>query len=114
MLLSLAGLGILLRKMIGAIGQTVELIKNDDEYTFNTVSTLKSFVIKFKLGEEFEEETPDGLKVMSVITLDDNKLIHIRKSDKPQTIIREFTDNALTITMIVNNVTCKRFYTAVV
>lgn len=105
-------MGILLRKVVSAVNQYVELSKDGDEYTFNTVSTLKSFTIKFKLGEEFEEETPDGLKVMSVITLDGNKLIHIRTCDKPQTIIREFTDTDLIITMTVNNITCKRFYKA--
>lgn len=102
-----------LRKMGNTVSPTVDLVKDGDEYTFNTVSTFKSSVIKFKLGEEFEEETLDGRKVKSVITLDGNKLIHEQKGDKAHTIFREFTDTDLTTTMTLNNITCKRLYKAV-
>lgn len=63
------------------------------------------------MGEEFEEETIDGRKVKSVVTLDgDNKLIHKQGGDKPSTIIREFTDNQMIATMTVGDVTCIRKY----
>lgn len=102
-----------LRKMGNTVSPTVDLVKDGDEYTFNTVSTFKSTSIKFKLGEEFDEETLDGRKVKSVITLDGNKLIQEQKGDKAHTIIREFTDTDLTTTMTLNNITCKRVYKAV-
>lgn len=102
-----------LRKMGNTVSPTVDLVKDGDEYTFNTVSTFKSSSIKFKLGEEFDEETLDGRKVKSIITLDGNKLIQEQKGDKPHTIIREFTDTDLTATMTLNNITCKRVYKAV-
>jgi len=85
-----------LRKMGNSVNPTVELVKEGDLYTFNTVSTFKNSQIKFKLGEEFEEETIDGRKVKSVCTFDGpNKLIQDQKGEKPTVIVREFTDTEL-------------------
>lgn len=81
--------------MGNTVSPTVELIKDGDEYTFSTVSTFKSTALKFKLGEEFDEETLDGRKVKSIFTLDGNKLVQEQKGDKPHTIVREFTADAL-------------------
>lgn len=94
-----------LRKMANTVSPVVELVKEGDEYSFNTTSTFKSNTIKFKLGEEFDEETLDGRKVKSIITLDGNKLIQEQKGDKPHQIIREFTDNELTAVIIFINLT---------
>lgn len=96
--------------MGNTVSPTVDLQKDGDEYTFNTVSTFKSSTIKFKLGEEFDEETLDGRKIKSIITLDGNKMVHDQKGDKPHQIIREFGDDELTATMTLNGVTCTRFY----
>lgn len=84
-----------LRKMGNTVSPTIELTKEGDEYTLNTVSTFKTISIKFKLGEEFDEETLDGRKVKSIMTLDGNKLIQEQKGDKAHKIIREFTPTEL-------------------
>lgn len=89
------GVGLVLRKMGNTVSPTLELTKEGDEYTLHTVSTFKSTAIKFKLGEEFDEETLDGRKVKSIITMDGNKLIQEQKGDKAHTIVREFTDSSL-------------------
>lgn len=107
------GVGMVLRKLGNSISPTVELVKNGDEYTFNTLSTFKNTTIKFKLGEEFDEETVDGRMVKSVCTLDGNKLIHEQKGDKPTTIVREFTATDLTATMTAGNAKCVRYYKVV-
>lgn len=102
-----------LRKLGNSINPTVELVKEGDEYTFNTMSTFKNTTIKFKLGEEFDEETVDGRKVKSVCTFEgDNKLVHEQKGDKPTTIIREFTASDLTATMTAGSAKCVRHYSA--
>lgn len=90
------GVGMVMRKMGNSVSPTVELVKDGDEYSFNTTSTFKSTTIKFKLGEEFDEETLDGRKVKSTMTLEGNKLIQDQKGDKAHQIIREFTDTDLT------------------
>jgi hypothetical protein len=79
--------------MGNAASPVIELTKNGDEYTLTSQSTFKNTTITFKLGEEFEEETPDGRKVKSVITQDGNKLNHIQKGEKQTTIIREFSED---------------------
>lgn len=40
-----------------------EITVNGDEWNIKTSTTFKSTDIKFKLGEEFIEETADGRKV---------------------------------------------------
>lgn len=102
-----------LRKMGNSVSPTVYLEKNGDEYSFHTVSTFKSTVIKFKLGEEFDEETLDGRKVKSVCTLNGNTLHQVQTTDKPSTIIREFSDTEVVVTCTYGDVTCKRWYKVV-
>lgn len=86
----------LMRKMGNSVSPTVELVKDGDDYSFNTTSTFKNTTIKFKLGEEFDEETLDGRKVKSTMTLDGNTLTQDQKGDKAHKIVREFTDSDLT------------------
>lgn len=79
------------RKMGSSVSPVVELTENDGTYTLKTTSPFKNTEIKFKLGEEFEEETADGRKVKTVCTLDGNKLMQVQKGDKDTTIEREYT-----------------------
>lgn len=79
------------RKMGATVSPVIELTEKDGVYTLKTSSTFKSTEIKFKLGEEFDEETADGRKVKSTCTLEGNKLIQVQKGDKTTTIEREFT-----------------------
>ncbi|KAI4497708.1 hypothetical protein M0802_007248 [Mischocyttarus mexicanus] len=73
------GVSLVTRKMGASVNPVVELTESDGTYTLKTNSPFKSSEIKFKLGEEFEEETPDGRKVKSVCTLEGNKLLHVQK-----------------------------------
>lgn len=88
-----AGVGLVVRKMGNAASPVIELTQNGDEYTLTSQSTFKNTSITFKLGVEFDEETPDSRKVKSVITQDGNKLIHIQKGEKETTIVREFSED---------------------
>lgn len=87
----ISGVGMVTRKMGATVSPIVELTEKDGEYTLKTTSTFKSTEIKFKLGEEFDEETVDGRKVKSTCVLEGNKLIQEQKGDKNTTIEREFT-----------------------
>lgn len=79
------------RKMGSSVSPVVELTENNGVYTLRTTSPFKNTEIKFKLGEEFDEETADGRKVKSVCTLEGNKLVQIQKGEKDTTIEREYT-----------------------
>ncbi|XP_012288077.1 fatty acid-binding protein, muscle isoform X2 [Orussus abietinus] len=104
------GVGMVVRKMGATVSPVVELTENSGEYTLKTSSAFKNTEIKFKPGEEFDEETPDGRKVKSVITLEGNKLIQVQKGDKETTIEREFTPTEMKAVMKVDDIVCTRVY----
>lgn len=92
---------------------TCYLVKDGDQYSFHTDSTFKNSVVKFKLGEEFENETLDGRKVMTVITLDGNVMTQVEKCEKKSEIIREFSESELVVTCTYDEVVSKRWYKVV-
>ncbi|XP_076760711.1 fatty acid binding protein isoform X1 [Xylocopa sonorina] len=106
------GVGLLTRKMGSSVSPVVELTENSGVYTLKTTSPFKNSEIKFKLGEEFEEETPDGRKVKTVCTLEGNKLMQIQKGEKQTTIEREFTPTEMKAIMKVDDIVCTRIYKA--
>ncbi|XP_043286199.1 fatty acid-binding protein, muscle-like isoform X2 [Venturia canescens] len=104
------GVGLVTRKMGASVSPTVELTENDGVYTLKTLSTFKNSEIKFKLGEEFDEETPDGRTVKSTVTIDGNKMIHVQKGDKETLIEREYGPTEMKATMKVDDIVCTRIY----
>lgn len=95
------------------VSPTCYLNQNGDEYTFHTDSTFKNSAMKFKLGEEFENETLDGRKVQTVITLDGDKMTQVEKCELKSEIIREFSEQELFVTCTYGDVVSKRWYKAV-
>ena len=56
-----------------------------------TITTLKTTELKFKLGQEFVEETADGRKCNTTFTRNGNTLTQTQKLDDiTTTISREF------------------------
>ncbi|XP_055296546.1 probable fatty acid-binding protein [Sitodiplosis mosellana] len=106
------GVGFVLRKLANSAKSTIELKKEGDQYTLVMSSTVRTFSISFKLGEEFEEQTMDGRKVKSTVTLEGDKFIHKQEGTPSSITIREFTEKELIVTMTVKDVTCIRKYTA--
>nr|ABL09313.1 allergen Ale o 13 [Aleuroglyphus ovatus] len=105
------GVNFVTRNLAKSATPTVEVAVNGDTYTIKTLSTLKNSEITFKLGEEFEEDRADGKKVKTVVNKEsDTKLVQVQKGDKEVTIVREFSDDGLTVTATVNGVTSVRFY----
>lgn len=86
-------MGLVVRKMGNAVSPVIELTKNGDEFTLTSQSTFKNTSITFKLGEEFQEETPDGRLVKTTITQEGNKLVQVQKGEKETTIVREFSED---------------------
>ncbi|XP_031617429.1 probable fatty acid-binding protein [Contarinia nasturtii] len=104
------GVGYFTRTIGNSVQPTVELKKHGDKYTLSTTSTFKNSDLTFELGKEFEEETLDGRKVKSVMTLDGNKLVHKQGGKPPSTITREFKANEMIATMKVKDVVATRKY----
>ena len=79
-----------------------------------TKTSLKAIELKFKLGEEFEEDTTDGRKCKTLVTMEGNKLITNQKAlksgEKDVMVVRDFTDEGLTMKMTTGGVTCTQVY----
>jgi hypothetical protein len=86
------------------------LEKDGDYYKFGTESTFKTTILKFKLGEPFDEETMDGRKVKTTMTIEGNKLIQTQNTEKRSVIEREFTDTECLTTCIYGDVKSVRKY----
>lgn len=90
------GVGLIGRKMANSVTPTVALSVDDAGivYTFHTYSTFKNSSYAFTLDEEFDEETPDGRTVRSIISLLDGgrRMLHRQLGDRPTVIERTFTE----------------------
>lgn len=105
------GVNFVTRNLAKSASPTVEVIVDGDSYTIKTSSTLKNSEIKFKLGEEFEEDRADGKKVKTVVNKEgDNKLVQTQFGDKEVKIIREFNGDDVVVTASVDGVTSVRSY----
>ncbi|VVC96084.1 unnamed protein product [Leptidea sinapis] len=99
--LKLIGVGLLQRKLVQSLSPVSVLTKNaDGSYTLTHITPIRKMATKFRLGEEFEEERADGVKVKSVMTIEGNKLIQIQteSSGRKSTHVREFSRTALKVT----------------
>lgn len=73
------GVGLMTRKLGASFKPNVKFAKSGDEWTFTTSSSVKTLEIKYRLGQEFDEETLDGRKVKTVIVLDGAKLVQTQR-----------------------------------
>merc|ERR1712219_728 len=102
----------LLRKAATASTPVMEVTESGGEWTIKTSTVLKSMELKFKVGEKFDETTPDGRAVDSIVTVEGNKFICVqtakKEGEKSTKSIREFTDEGCTMTMEVtgSDVSC--------
>lgn len=108
-----AGLSLVPRKLATSIKTSIQLAKEGDEYQLITYSTFKTRVLKFKLGEEYDEETMDGRSVKSVITIEGNKMISTQNGEKPTIVTREFTEDDCLMTITYGDTVAKRWYKVV-
>jgi len=102
------GVGMLLRKAATCSTPVVEITENGGVWSIKSSTTLKTIELKFKLNEEFEESTPDGRQVKSLVTFEDGKIVcvqtAIKEGQKSTKSIRELVGNDLVYTMTVDGV----------
>lgn len=109
------GVGMILRKIGSTTKPNVKLEEVDGEWVMTTSSAIKTHVIKFKLDQEFNEETLDGRKVLTTMSIDNGKLVQVQKDTKNNnvscTIIREISgDGIMKTTAKAGNVESVRMY----
>ncbi|XP_046964415.1 fatty acid-binding protein, muscle-like isoform X2 [Vanessa cardui] len=110
--------GLLSRKIVTSLYPVCVLTKNEDgSYTMTMTTAVRKVVTTFRLGEEFVEERPDGVKVKSVMHVEGDSLVQVQieQNGRKSTHIRKFTDTQLTVTTTAEgwNGTCIRIYESV-
>lgn len=111
------GVNIIGRKMANSVTPTVAMSRDADGrvYTFHTWSVFKDSQSSFRLDEEFDEETPDGRTVRSIITMsaDGTRMVHRQLGEKETRIERVFEAERAVVTMSYDGVVCTREYAVV-
>ncbi|XP_068623608.1 fatty acid-binding protein-like [Battus philenor] len=99
--LKFIGVGFISRKTANSVSPICVVTKGDDGfYTLAMLTVVRNVYVKFKLGEEFEEERADGTKVKSTMVIEGNKLIQtqVESNGRKSTHVREFSSDKLTVT----------------
>ncbi|XP_018566166.1 fatty acid-binding protein, muscle isoform X2 [Anoplophora glabripennis] len=106
------GVSLVTRKLGNAVSPVVDLQKEGDEYVLSSISTFKNVILRFKPGVEFEQETPDGRKVLATFTVNGNTLHEVQKNpDGRETVIdRTFSNDEIKMVMNVGDITATRIY----
>merc|ERR1711997_718237 len=104
-LLKALDVNFLLRKAATASTPVMEVTEDGGVWTIKTSTVLKSMELKFKVGEKFDETTPDGRAVDSIVTVEGNSFICVqtakKEGEKSTKSTREFSDTGCTLTMEV-------------
>ncbi|XP_063628843.1 fatty acid-binding protein homolog 6-like [Cydia splendana] len=88
------------RKAAISLSQENWLTKDETgAYTFHFHSAFASVSTTFIPGEEVEETRPDGVKVKALITIEDNKMIHIQTEENGRISKHErvFSPDSMTV-----------------
>merc|ERR1712112_345492 len=80
--LSALDVNFLLRKAANASAPVMEISEEGGVWSIKTSTTLKSMDLKFKLGEEFDEKTPDGRQTRALINLEGGKIVCTQTAKK--------------------------------
>jgi len=83
-----------------------------DVYTLKWKITVKTGEADYKEGEEFDEETPDGRKVKSTVTMDGDTYNAVQRGQPADTHISRVIDEAgqMVETIKVKDIVCTRIY----
>merc|ERR1712243_163921 len=103
------GVSFLLRKAAMSSTPVMTITETGGNWTMVTKTTVKSIELKFRLGEEFEEDTTDGRHCETVVTLEGNTMTTTQNAtkagEKNVVVVREFNDEGLTYKATCDGVT---------
>merc|ERR1711982_232640 len=105
-ILKVLDVNFLLRKAATVSTPTLEVKEEGGVWTITTATTLKTMELKFKIGEEFDETTPDGREVKALVTFENGKIVTVQKAkkegQKSTRSTREMAGDELIYTMTVD------------
>lgn len=109
------GIGYLTRKLGNQSKPLVTISQEGDEWTFKQESLVKTSETKFKMGEQFEELTADGRKVLTTNTVKGPNVLFqemlATAGGKDSFCTREFTAEKMKCVCNVEEVVTTRWYT---
>ncbi|KAM4543206.1 fatty acid binding protein 7, brain, a [Odontesthes bonariensis] len=99
-------------RQVGNVAKVTVVIGRDGEKVVEkTSSTFRNTELSAKLGEVFDETTPDDRTVKSTFTMEGNKFVKVQKWDGKETkFVREIKDGKLVMTLSFEGVTAVRTY----
>merc|ERR1712142_455130 len=115
-MLKVLDVNFLLRKAATASTPVMEVMEEGGVWNIKTSTTLKNMELKFKLGEEFEETTPDGREVKAIVTHEGDKFISVqtatKEGQKSTKVTREFLGDKVEQTMEITgtDIVCKQTF----
>jgi fatty acid-binding protein 3 len=88
------------RKMMSFTSPKLTITNEGDEWTITTSTTLRTITLKFKLGEEYDEDMPKG-KLRSTTTLENDSLktVSVGPEDTKITRVYSCTDDGCVLTL---------------
>ncbi|XP_049767025.1 fatty acid-binding protein, muscle-like [Schistocerca cancellata] len=104
------GVNYVLRKLGNMVAPVMELLRDGDEWTMKVTTVVLNTVTKFRLGQEFDNVTPDGRKVKTTVTREGNKLFIVERGDKVFKSVLEFSPEELVTVGELDNIVCRRRY----
>merc|ERR1711970_575404 len=108
------GVSFLLRKAAMASTPVMTITEAGGNWTMITKTSMKSIELKFRLGEEFEEDTTDGRRCKTTVTLEGNKMTTTQKAtkkgEKDVVVVREFAGDTITYTATCEGVSSVQKY----
>uniref|UniRef100_A0A8D0WMK8 Retinol binding protein 7 n=1 Tax=Sus scrofa TaxID=9823 RepID=A0A8D0WMK8_PIG len=78
------GIDFATRKIAKLLKPQKVIEQNGDSFTIHTNSSLRNYLVKFKVGEEFDEDNKglDNRKCKSLVTWDNDRLTCVQKGEK--------------------------------
>ncbi|KAJ1367742.1 Fatty acid-binding protein 9 [Parelaphostrongylus tenuis] len=108
-----AGVGLMTRKIAANLKPSLEFVREGDHIKMTSISTFKTYVTKFKIGETFDEKTADGRDVSHTYSIENDHLILNEKGKNggaDSRIERYIQDGKLYIVCDCNGVKSTRVY----
>ncbi|XP_070367252.1 retinoid-binding protein 7 [Equus asinus] len=79
-----SGIDFATRKIANLLKPQKVIEQNGDSFTIHTSGSLKNYLVKFTVGEEFDEDNKglDNRKCRSLVTWDNDSLTCVQKGEK--------------------------------
>ncbi|XP_003743613.1 sodium/calcium exchanger regulatory protein 1-like [Galendromus occidentalis] len=86
-------IGVTWRVLASGSNPSIEISVDGKEWTIKTHTLLRTHELSFRVDEEFLEKRIDGVRVKTICTLEDGKLVQTCRGDKTIEITRELLED---------------------